>query len=335
MCRCNSGYAWHYSNDVDHVLGCWESFTKSAEFSEIFSKTCTGQNKCYNGTEEIECPVESDDFFGQDAYYANQNSCSPQNFEIENISNDKIVTDTNTGLQWQQTIPEQTYTWDDAKTYCEELTYADYSDWRLPSPKEFLTIVDNSKYNPAIDSTYFVNMPNDGYFWTSEEYNYSDSNSPEPSAYYFGTYFGDISSNAKTEAANVMCVRGNKLPKSTLEIDKIEEDEIVSDSATELIWQKSYANDKNWQAALSYCENLEYAGYSDWRLPNKNELSSLVKYGEHNPASDFPDMPTNTFWTSTTTAEIKDSAWSIDFYSGYVATTENKSTTHYVRCVRN
>ena len=330
-CRCDSGYAWMVSSGV----GSCHKLSKSTDLPEIFSKTCTGQNKCYNGTEEIECPVESNDFFGQDAYYANQNSCTPQNFEIENISNDNVVADTNTGLQWQQTIPEQTYNWDDAKTYCEELTYADYSDWRLPSPKEFLTIVDNSKYSPAIDSTYFMNMPNDGYFWTSEEYNYSDSNSPEPSAYYFGTYFGNISSNAKTEAANVMCVRGNKLPKSTLEIEKIEEEEIVSDSATELIWQKSYATDKNWPEALSYCENLKYAGYSDWRLPNKNELSSLVKYGEHNPASDFQNMPTNTFWTSTTTAEIKDSAWSIDFYSGYVATTENKSTTNYVRCVRN
>ena len=33
----------------------------------------------------------------------------------------------------------------------------------------------------------------------------------------------------------------------------------------------------NWEDALSYAENLELAGYSDWRLPNAKELQSIVE----------------------------------------------------------
>ena len=327
--ECNSGY--HYSI-FNGVQGCWAD---KSSLSKVFYKICTGQNSCYNKTEKIDCPAENEDFFGQDAHYANQNTCTPQNFEIENIGDNNIVDDLNTGLYWQQTIPELTYTWDDAKKYCDELNYADYTDWRLPTPKEFLTIVDNSKYNPAVDTAYFTRMPNDTYFWTSEEYNNSDSGTQTPSAYYFDSHFGYISSNTKASAANVMCIRGNELSKSIFEIEKIGENEIVSDSATGIIWQKSYASDKNWQDALSYCENLEYAGYTDWRLPNKNDLVSLVKYGKYNPASDFPDMPSSYFWSSSTIAEINDYAWSVEFYSGFVSAAENKATENNVRCVRN
>lgn len=324
--KCKSGYIWNGSYCGDH------SKNSKASLSYII---CTGQNNCYNNTEKIEYPAENEDFFGQDAYYANQNTCTPQNFEIENMGDNNIVTDLNTGLYWQQTIQEKTYTWDDAKKYCDELDYADYTDWRLPTPKEFLIIVDNSKYNPAVDTAYFTKMPNDAYFWTSEEYNNSDSGTQTPSAYYFDSHFGYISSNEKTSAANVMCIRGNELLKSIFEIEKIDDDEIVSDSATGLIWQKSYASDKNWQDALSYCENLEYAGYTDWRLPNKNDLVSIVKYGKYNPASDFPDMPSSYFWSSSTIAEINDYAWSVEFYSGFVSAAENKATENNVRCVRN
>jgi len=34
----------------------------------------------------------------------------------------------------------------------------------------------------------------------------------------------------------------------------------------------------NWQEALEWAENLEYAGHSDWRLPNAKELQSIVDY---------------------------------------------------------
>jgi hypothetical protein len=51
----------------------------------------------------------------------------------------------------------------------------------------------------------------------------------------------------------------------------------VTDTGSGLMWQKATApGTYTWQAALSYCENLSLAGHSDWRLPNRNELESLV-----------------------------------------------------------
>ena len=50
----------------------------------------------------------------------------------------------------------------------------------------------------------------------------------------------------------------------------------------------SYVNNDalDWQSAVDYCENLNYAGYDHWRLPNIQELRSIVKYDTYNPAID-------------------------------------------------
>lgn len=112
-------------------------------------------------------------------------------------------------------------------------------------------------------------------------------------------------------------------------------DVIVTDTATGLIWQKTYVSGKTWQQALDYCENLTYAGYDDWRLPNKNELASLVSYAKHGPASGFPGMPTQYFWSSSTYVYDTNLAWRVDFNGGSVGGSSSKSNTHYVRCVRN
>ena len=46
-----------------------------------------------------------------------------------------------------------------------------YKDWRLPSKAELYSIVDYSRYNPAIDMTYFPNTVSD-WFWSSSPYAY-------------------------------------------------------------------------------------------------------------------------------------------------------------------
>ena len=92
----------------------------------------------------------------------------------------QIVTDHVTGLQWQdnETISKQWVTTanynagnysdtsgDTASTYCSDLTLGGYSDWRLPSVKELLFIVDNSKHSPSIDNQFQNTISN--YYWSS------------------------------------------------------------------------------------------------------------------------------------------------------------------------
>ena len=102
-------------------------------------------------------------------------------------------------------------------------------------------------------------------------------------------------------AGYVRCVRGTALKSGVFSTSTINGDVIVTDSTSGLIWQKTSSSATTWSLALSYCENLTYATYSDWRLPNKNELLSLVNFVKSSaPYSNFPDIPSNEIWSSTT-----------------------------------
>ncbi len=291
---------------------------------------CTGQTSCYNASSSMTCPSSSSaDFYGQDAYYASLGKCTPQSFTVQTISSQELVIDNNTGLMWQQTIPTEKYTWQSAKSYCSDLTYAGYSDWRLPTPQEFLTIIDNSKYNLAIDTTYFPDMPSsDFWFWSSSTYVHNTDG-----AWYVGFNNGSVYYDYKYSQYYVRCVRGATLPTSWFN-SSVNGNLIVTDTETGLVWQKRYDSGKTWQEALSYCESLTYAGYSDWRLPNKNELASLVNYEKYDPASDFQGMPNNSFWSSSTLVKDTSYAWEAYFSNGSV-NVSNKTSSYHVRCVRN
>jgi len=119
-------------------------------------------------------------------------------------------------------------------------------------------------------------------------------------------------------------------------------DGTISDNKTGLMWLKD-ANNYNsggkqtWEAALSGCESFSYAGYSDWRLPNRRELMSIVDYGEQSPAINttyFLNTQSRHYWTSTTGSVFYSTyAWYVYFLDGRVDG-EGKSNDNYVRPVR-
>jgi len=116
---------------------------------------------------------------------------------------------------------------------------------------------------------------------------------------------------------------------------------VVIDSKTTLEWQDDYHDNgdniksANWTDAIDYCESLSLNGQSDWRLPNKKELLSIVDYGTANPAisSVFEKITDNYYWSSTTGILNTKIAASIFFQDGYEYD-NSKSDTHFVRCVR-
>jgi hypothetical protein len=88
------------------------------------------------------------------------------------VYGDETVLDRTTGLMWEQKTDDggsrdkdNTYTWKDALAYCENLVLAGYSDWRMPTPKEFERLIDLGTSSPAIDTAYFPNT-NNGLYWT-------------------------------------------------------------------------------------------------------------------------------------------------------------------------
>lgn len=83
---------------------------------------------------------------------------------------------------------------------------------------------------------------------------------------------------------------------------------------------------KTWQTALDYvaCLNANsYLGFTDWRLPNINELESLVNAQEPNPATwlngqGFMNVQPDIYCSSSTYAIYSDYTSYIYMYNGYV-----------------
>ena len=293
-CECEETYLWRNSKCSKITLG----------------NICTGQDKCYDNEKEIECPALNEDFFGQDAQYAAIGMCIPHKFEIKNYAeNEKTVIDKNTGLEWQQEISNSTYSLDGSKTYCENLRLGNHDDWRLPTVNELFSIIDSGKYAPALDTNYFSNIPTDqdSYFWTSQEIHYAGGTYPYydnfDGTWVVSTYNGKSGYRSNSEYY-VICVRGEKnlFQNALLTTETVNEDEIIIDSASGLVWQKNYPNNsKEWGDALSYCEKSTYAGYNDWKLPNKNELASLIKYYSSSYTDSYTtDFPNIDFTSSST-----------------------------------
>ena len=313
--------------------------------SQCFPVPPTNQTTCYNNSASIACPDTAGSatcaataFCGQNAQYPNNTrtyTCYNAGGTVQNPCDvtadaDEVVTDSLTGLMWQRTWATAK-TWQQALDYCDTLTYGGHEDWRLPNPFELQSIVDDGRYGPSIDTTVFPGTPSDG-FWSSSSYAGNATNA-------WSVYFNDgyVDGDAKTNAGGVRCVRGGPVESGIGSFDRFgisgAGEQVVSDSVTGLVWQKNSETYKTWQQALAYCESLVYGGQSDWRLPDQKELMSLVNYGRESPASDFPDMPSDVFWSSSSYAADAAVAWHVYFNYGYVVNT-GKGKIGSVRCVR-
>jgi hypothetical protein len=109
----------------------------------------------------------------------------------------------------------------------------------------------------------------------------------------------------------------------------------VSDNLTGLMWAKNgnrLNGTKSWQIALDFANGLSLCGYSDWRLPNVNELESLVNYDQSNSATwlntqGFTNVQSEHYWSSSRDfsgsvwASCGDgSAWIVHMRSGVMST---------------
>jgi len=282
----------------------------------------TGQTTCYNqaGT-VITCPAPGA-ALAQDGSYPK----NPMSF-TDNL--DSTVTDNNTGLMWQQNVDAVTRTWDVAGTYCTGLTTGGYTDWRLPNENELMSIVDYGTFNPSINTTLFPGTVA-SCCWSSTPYAGNVTHA-------WHVYFlnGVVSYYFKTSSYYVRCVRGTQTTSASFFIDM--GDGTVTDNTTGLMWQQADdATTRTWEQAITYCEGLSLAGFTDWRLPNVKELGSMVDNTVINPSINtvfFPSAISSNYWSSTTYAGNVTFAWYVVFSSGDVSSSV-KTSSNYVRCVR-
>ena len=112
---------------------------------------------------------------------------------------------------------------------------------------------------------------------------------------------------------------------------------VFYDKDTGLIWQDNKdakTIKRDWNGAKEYCKNLTLGGYSDWRLPNKKELVSIVDRTKYpSIKTGFKNVAFYSYWSSSEDVSDGSNVWRVNFYVGN-AYSDRKSSKDGVRCVR-
>jgi hypothetical protein len=266
----------------------------------------TGQERCYENRLEIEYPKVGERFYGQDAQYWG-------NSPTYRYNGDGTITDLVTGLMWQKN-PGPKKTLSQAIAGASTCRLGGHDDWRLPSIKELYSLIlfsgedidpfatSTGGFNPFINRDYFDFVYGD----PVKGERVIDSQTASSTKYVsttmrgaetmFGVNFADGRIKGYPAGARpgrrdmakyyVFYVRGN--PDYGKNNFNDNGDGTITDRATGLTWTKvdsghlkagqNKDGKLNWEEALRWAENLEYAGHSDWRLPNAKELHSIVDY---------------------------------------------------------
>lgn len=304
----------------------------------------TGQTQCYNleYDDTVSCtpfPCNEDgspQFCGQDAQYPDNErtfTCysadGTQQLSCDwSADPDETVVDSLTGLTWQRTWIANV-SWEEARSYCENLTYAGRDNWRLPDSHELASIIDYGKTLFLVDDSAFPGLQQgDTWFLTDDAI---DENSVFMVEFYEGRV---LEAGLNTPHYEARCVSGDRLDRLN-QNRFVAMGEVVLDRATGLTWQKGHATNGNWPEALAYCEEMSLGGYDNWRLPSISELRSLFNVQSESQVSAFDDLTTGEFLTSTThfLGSFTNGALTVDFAIGLVDSA-NKDALEDVRCVR-
>ncbi|MBW3537801.1 MAG: DUF1566 domain-containing protein, partial [Actinobacteria bacterium] len=132
-----------------------------------------------------------------------------------------------------------------------------------------------------------------------------------------------------------------------------EGDGTITDRLTGLIWRRDpkctihTRNGLNWPDALESVSELNttggVGGHTDWRLPNVNELRSLLDYSQTQPPLQregtllpdyFHSVDARFYWTSTTWAGDPSRAMGVNFEAASYITSLDKGSLHCVWPVR-
>jgi len=274
----------------------------------------TGQTTCFDNEKEIPCPQPGEDFYGQDGNYLIN---EPSYTKLDENGNDLpesaehwvMVRDNITGLIWEVKTDDgsihdrdNTYSWYDSNpetnggyegTVSDEANTEDFinslnkekfggfSDWRLPSVKELVYIME---YKKNKNISYF-NMLSDKYksYWTSETY-YLDTKY----AYCIYPSNGRLLftqkniSSGEYIAIGAIAIRGNNPIINKKIFDN--QDGTYTDTSTGLRWKIPI--DKNdlywWQELFQKIDTFEKNDFFSWRIPNYKEVISISDFSNPN-----------------------------------------------------
>jgi hypothetical protein len=166
--------------------------------------------------------------------------------------------------------------------------------------------------------------------------------------YFFLLFIALIQATSVAQAAQ-SCASG--IPRTAPDNRYIDNNNgTVTDRKTTLVWKQCSEGQSgaacavgvtvsmDWQSALQTASNSTFAGFTDWRLPNVNELQSLLERGCYSPAINelrFPGpINSNYYWSATSAASDSRNAWVVGFFYGDADRFARKIDTYVVRLVR-
>jgi hypothetical protein len=261
----------------------------------------TNQTTFYVNQNEKKESAPNQAFFGQNANYP---GTAPKYQDNE----DGTINDLVTGLMWSKSPDldgndkinaKDKLTYTKAIKSVSKYNQGGYSDWRLPTIKELYSLILFSGTDPQFEDTStddLVPFIDTEYFYFA----YSDTDSGERiiDAHFascnsyvdgellFGLNFTDghikgygikMPFGGREKTFFVLYVRGSEI--YGINDFKDNQDGTITDKATGLMWMaKDSGTGMSWEDALSYGQNFEFAGYTDWRLQNVKELQSIVNY---------------------------------------------------------
>ncbi len=268
------------------------------------------------------------------------------------VSGDQ-VRDQLTGLIWSRNAngpgsmdctPGALKDWRSALVYISclnDTSYGGNSDWRLPNVVELESLIHSgsSDIKSWLESQGFTDVqpfvywsstsaginPNNA--WTVDLWGYVEMFA-KTSSYRVWPVRGETSGRARTWKTGQVEEYGTRddgalqaglpwpMPRFTVEGD------CLLDNLTGLVWPRNPdPAQRNWPDAVAYAGSLSFCSRTDWRLPNRKELMTLVDFGESNNLSwlnarGFANLAVGGYWSSTTYANNSSQAWYGDLWFG-------------------
>ncbi len=309
----------------------------------------TGQDTCFDATgAPVPCPGS-----GQDGEFRRGTPWPEPRFDEEPAG---CVLDRLTGLTWTLDANAGGFpmTWAEAFEAAAAMNRErafGFADWRLPNRPELRSLICHQSRKPPLPQRHPFRGLMGTWYWTST----SAAINPDH-AWYVNMDGGRMFFGRKDESFLVWCVRGDgngAIPMSGqsacfdaagAEIARMgtgqdgetrhgrawpeprfeDRRQGILDHLTGLLWQRTAdltGGPVHWPEALAAVADLNRRSGDNesWRLPNINELESLVDCSAHEPAlaAGHPfDALHDVYWSSTTSFFEPDWAWALYLNKG-------------------
>ena len=208
--------------------------------------------------------------------------------------NGEVWADITSGLMWERN-DDCCFQWDGALEFCEDSETGGYHDWRLPTVSELRSLIrecPKTYVDGSCGITATCDIPE--ICWNGDCLGCEDSGGPGLNGEYWPKSFkGDYDIYWSSNIANndgdhdrtawqVNYKNASVFEEETSYGDSycpvrcVRSGAVWRSQNSGLMWQNGVSGRANWEESKLYCEDLDWGGYSDWRLPTISELRTLV-----------------------------------------------------------